>query len=259
MRRINTKHMKNIILVCLSLIIFSCKEKSETPITVINSLQTQVLVVNYELQEMSLEAHAQLGSDVVGNFAPGQIKGLIGKTFIGNPEVGVFGGVYYFTDQASVEAYLNSELWQGIVAHPNLVNFKTDTYSVASISDMSNGIADKRKMANEEAPNSAKQLLVVNYELQEMSLEAHAQLGSDVVGNFAPGKIKGLIGKTFIGNPEMGVFGGVYYFTDQASVEAYLNSELWKGIVTHPNLVNFKTDKYMIAPISIISNGVPTR
>ncbi len=150
-----------------------------------------------------------------------------------------------------------SELWEGIVAHPNLINFKTTTFSVASISDTSNGIAEKRKMATEEGDDIAKHLLVVNYELQEMSLIEHAQLGSDVVANFAPGKIKGLVGKTFIGNIEKGVFGGIYYFTDQDSLEAYLNSELWKGIVAHPNLVSFKTEIYMIAPISTISNGIP--
>ena len=249
--------MKNSILCCLLLLAFSCKEKSKTATTDVKSPETQVLVVNYELQDMSLEEHAQLGNDVVGNFAPGKITGLIGKTFIGDLEKGVFGGLYYFTDQVNLDAYLDSELWKGIVAHPNLVNFKTTTYSVASISDTSNGVADKRKMATEEGDNTAKQLLVVNYELQEMSLEAHAQLGSDVVGNFGPGKITGLIGKTFIGNLEKGVFGGVYYFTDQVSVAAYLNSELWKGIVAHPNLVNFKTTIYMIAPMSTISNGVP--
>ena len=100
-------------------------------------------------------------------------------------------------------------------------------------------------------------VLVVNYELSEMTLEDHAKLGSDVVENFAPGKIDGLIGKTFIGNVDKGVFGGVYYFTSSASLGTYLESELWKGIVAHPNLVNFKTDAYGVAPLSVISNGVP--
>ena len=158
----------------------------------------------------------------------------------------------------SVDAYLNSNLWKGIVAHPNLVNFKTEIYSVAPISKVSNGYADKRKTSKEVGDSSAKNVLVVNYELSEMSLEAHAQLGSNVVGNFAPGKINGLIGKTFIGNIDKGVFGGVYYFTDQASVDAYLESDLWKGIVAHPNLINFKKDNYNIASISTISNGLPS-
>jgi len=249
--------MRTTILSALLLILFGCTEKTESPTADTNDAQPQVLVVNYELEDMSLEAHAQLGSDVVANFAPGQIGGLVGKTFIGNLDNGVFGGVYYFTDQASVEAYLDSELWKGIVAHPNLVNFTAEAYAVASISSVSNGIADSRKMATDTSDGAASQLLVVNYELEDMSLEAHAQLGSDVVANFAPGQIGGLVGKTFIGNLDNGVFGGVYYFTDQASVEAYLDSELWKGIVAHPNLVNFTAEPYMIAPISKTSNGIP--
>jgi len=138
------------------------------------------------------------------------------------------------------------------------VNFETESYSVAAISAVSNGFADKRKVINSVEKNTAHQLFIVNYGLSEMSLAEHAQLGVDVVGNFAPGKIKGLIGKTFIGNLEKKVFGGVYYFTDKASVEAYLASDLWKGIVSHPNLVNFKNERYTIAPISSISNGLPS-
>jgi len=99
-------------------------------------------------------------------------------------------------------------------------------------------------------------VLVVNYELQDMSLEDHAKLGSEVAPNFKPENVDGLIGKTFIGNVEAGVFGGVYYFSSPESVDSYLESELWKGVVAHPNLVNFTTDVYGVAPITI-SNGIP--
>ena len=251
--------MKNLIYVLSIFFLVGCNqtvkkapEKSEE-----KAQDMSVLVVNYELNEMTLEDHAKLGSDVVGNFAPGKIDGLIGKTFIGNVDRGVFGGVYYFTSSASLDTYLESELWKGIVAHPNLVNFTTDTYGVAPLSETSNGIASKRKMTQSEDEAMGTSVLVVNYELNEMTLEDHAKLGSDVVGNFAPGKIDGLIGKTFIGNVDRGVFGGVYYFTSSASLDTYLESELWKGIVAHPNLVNFTTDTYGVAPLSVISNGVP--
>ena len=106
-----------------------------------------------------------------------------------------------------------------------------------------------------EKENTA--LLIVNYELKDMTLKEHAALGLEVVSNFSPGKIDGLIGKTFIGNVDNGIFGGVYYFKSQEELNNYLNSELWKGIVTHPNLVNFKKDTYQVASISLISNGVP--
>ena len=100
-------------------------------------------------------------------------------------------------------------------------------------------------------------VLIVNYELENMTLEAHAELGAQVVSNFSPGKVNGLIGKTFIGNVDDGIFGGVYYFKNQVDLNSYLSSELWKGIATHPNLVNFKTGNYGVASISLISNGVP--
>ena len=100
-------------------------------------------------------------------------------------------------------------------------------------------------------------LLVVNYELQDMTLEEHSELGSGVVSNFSSWKINGLIGKTFIDNIDDGIFGGIYYFKNQVDLNSYLSSELWKGIDTHPNLANFKTDTYGVASISLISNGVP--
>ena len=161
---------------------------------------------------------------------------------------------YYFKNQKALDTYVNSELWNGIVTHPNLINFKTDSYGIASISDLSNGNAAIRNTEKIKAPEGMS-VLVVNYELEDMTLEAHAELGSEVVSNFSPGKIDGLIGKTFIGNVENGVFGGVYYFKNQDDLNNYLNSDLWKGIVTHPNLVNFKTDIYEVASIFLFQTG----
>ena len=258
--------MKNILFLAVLFLTISCNNKTkkvdEAPVkkvdeAVVIKENTALLIVNYELKDMSLEAHSELGSEVVSNFSPGKIDGLIGKTFIGNVDNGVFGGVYYFKNQKALDTYLNSELWKGIATHPNLINFKTDTYGIASISDLSNGNAAIRKTEKTKAPEGMS-VLVVNYELEDMTLEAHAELGSEVVSNFSPGKIDGLIGKTFIGNVDNGVFGGVYYFKNQDDLNNYLNSDLWKGIAAHPNLVNFKTDIYEVASISLVSNGVPT-
>jgi hypothetical protein len=75
--------------------------------------------------------------------------------------------------------------------------------------------------------------------------------------NFTSEKIEGFIGKSFIGNTDTGVFGGVYHFKSKEAVDTYLNSEFWEGIENHPNLVNFTKEIYGIAPISTISNGIP--
>ena len=258
--------MKNILFLTVLFLTISCNNKTkkveEAPVKKVEEPavikeNTALLIVNYELKNMTLEAHSELGSEVVSNFSPGKIDGLIGKTFIGNVDNGVFGGVYYFKNQKTLDAYLNSSLWNGIATHPSLINFKTDAYGIAPISDLSNGNASIRKTEKTKVPEGMS-VLVVNYELKDMTLKEHAALGLEVVSNFSPGKIDGLIGKTFIGNVDNGVFGGVYYFKNQNDLNNYLNSDLWKGIVTHPNLVNFKTDTYEVASISLASNGVPT-
>jgi hypothetical protein len=257
--------MKNILFLSLLFLTFSCNNTTEKPKeTKVEKVDEQtvikennvLLVVNYELQDMTLEEHSELGSDVVSNFSSGKINGLIGKTFIGNVDNGIFGGIYYFENKKDLDNYLNSELWKSIATHPNLINFKTDAYGIASISDLSNGNAAIRNSEKSKFPDGMS-VLIVNYELENMTLEAHAELGAKVVSNFSPGKINGLIGKTFIGNVDDGIFGGVYYFKNQVDLNSYLSSELWKGIATHPNLVNFKTDTYGVASISLISNGVP--
>jgi phenolic acid decarboxylase len=257
--------MKNFLFLTVLFLTISCNHKTKkaedsavkkVEKSAVEKENTALLIVNYELKDMTLKEHAALGLEVVSNFSPGKIDGLIGKTFIGNVDNGVFGGVYFFKNQKALDAYVNSELWKGIATHPNLINFKTDAYGIASISDLSNGNASIRKTEKTEVPEGMS-VLVVNYELKGMTLKEHTALGLEIVSEFSPGKIDGLIGKTFIGNVDNGIFGGVYFFKNQEDLNNYLNSELWKGIVAHPNLVNFKKDTYQVASISLASNGVP--
>ena len=249
--------MKKFLLVLLAVFTFSCNQTEKQKTEESHSHDgMMVLVVNYELEDMNLEDHAKLGSEVAPNFKPENIDGLIGKTFIGDVDAEVFGGVYYFSSPESVDSYLDSELWKGVVAHPNLVNFTTEIYGVAPISEVSNGLACCRKTSDNPSDAEGMMVLVVNYELEDMNLEDHAKLGSEVAPNFKPENIDGLIGKTFIGDVDAEVFGGVYYFSSPESVDSYLDSELWKGVVAHPNLVNFTTDVYGVAPLTV-SNGIP--
>ena len=43
-----------------------------------------VLIVNYQLENMTLEEHAELGSAVAPSFTSENVPGLLGKSFIGN-------------------------------------------------------------------------------------------------------------------------------------------------------------------------------
>ena len=117
--------MKKILILACIFSLYSCKNSTTNDKTSIYSDET-VLIVNYQIENMSMDEHAKLGSAVAPNFTSENVPGLLGKSFIGDAERGVFGGVYYFSDSESVDIYLESDLWKGVVAHPNLVNFKTD-------------------------------------------------------------------------------------------------------------------------------------
>ena len=178
--------MKNILFLTVLFLTFSCNNTIEKPKETkvvkvdeqtVTKKNTALLVVNYELKDMTLEEHSELGSEIVSNFSTGKINGLIGKTFIGNVDNGIFGGVYYFENKEDLDIYLNSELWKSIATHPNLINFKTDAYGIASISDLSNGNAAIRNSEKSEFPDGMS-VLIVNYELENMTLDAHAELGA---------------------------------------------------------------------------------
>ena len=72
---------------------------------------------------------------------------------------------------------------------------------------------------------------IVRHNPENMTLEEHAELGTAVAPSFTSENVPGLLGKSFIGNLESEIFGGIYYFSDKNDVDVYLGSELWKGVV----------------------------
>ncbi len=234
------------------------KEASNDAATKNGDLTPHILIVNYKLKDMTIEEHSELGANVAPNFIPKKIDGLIGKSFIGNTETGIYGGTYQFTSKESAEKYISSEFWLGIEAHPNLVDFTKEIYSVPAFSSKSNGIWTQRKTSSKPEDAFGMHVLIVRYNLEGMTLEEHNELGVNVASNFTPEKIDGFIGKSFVGNVDTGVFGGVYHFKSKEAIDNYLSSDFWQGIENHPNLVNFTKEIYGVAPISTISNGIPT-
>ncbi len=221
--------MKKLFLFSIVFIVISCKNSDTKQYESIYNDET-VLVVNYELENMTLEEHAELGAAVAPNFTSENVPGLLGKSFIGDVDRGIFGGVYYFSNPESVSNYLDSELWKGVVAHPNLVNFKTDVFNTFKGTELANGSHGERKTSSDSSDTENLHILVVNYTNevnptdQEMSKQVmeYAPVFSDV--NFP-----GMIGKTMINSTDGNVYGGVYYFTSRSAIDDYLASDLWVG------------------------------
>ena len=249
--------MKKLLIIASVLFIISCKNSEPKQSESIYNDET-VLVVNYQLENMTLDQHAELGLAVAPNFTSENVPGLIGKSFIGDVEQGVFGGVYYFSSLESVNTYLESELWKGVVAHPNLVNFKTDIFRTFKGTELANGSHSMRKKSSESSDAENLQILVVNYtnEVNPSDEEMSKQV-MEYAPVFSNENFPGMIGKTMINSLDGDIYGGVYYFTNRSAIDDYFSSDLWVGFDGDKNTNVYKKDIYGVAPISSISNGLP--
>ena len=249
--------MKKLLIIASVLFIISCKNSEPKQSESIYNDET-VLVVNYQLENMTLDQHAELGSAVAPNFTSENVPGLIGKSFIGDVERGAFGGVYYFSSLESVNTYLESELWKGVVAHPNLVNFKTDIFRTFKGTELANGSHSMRKKSSESSDAENLQILVVNYtnEVNPSDEEMSKQV-MEYAPVFSNENFPGMIGKTMINSLDGDIYGGVYYFTNRSAIDDYFSSDLWVGFDGDKNTNVYKKDIYGVAPISSISNGLP--
>lgn len=249
--------MKKLLIIASVLFIISCKNSDPKQSESIYNDET-VLVVNYQLENMTLDQHAELGSAVAPNFTSENVPGLIGKSFIGDVERGVFGGVYYFSSLESVNTYLESELWKGVVAHPNLVNFKTDIFRTFKGTELANGSHSMRKKSSESSDAENLQILVVNYTNKvNPSDEEMSKQVMEYAPVFSNENFPGMIGKTMINSLDGDIYGGVYYFTNRSAIDDYFSSDLWVGFDGEKNTNVYKKDIYGVAPISSISNGLP--
>jgi hypothetical protein len=249
--------MKKLLIIASVLFIISCKNSEPKQSESIYNDET-VLVVNYQLENMTLDQHAELGLAVAPNFTSKNVPGLIGKSFIGDVERGVFGGVYYFSSLESVNTYLESELWKGVVAHPNLVNFKTDIFKTFKGTELANGSHSMRKKSSESSDAENLQILVVNYTNKvNPSDEDMSKQVMEYAPVFSNENFPGMIGKTMINSLDGDIYGGVYYFTNRSAIDDYFSSDLWVGFDGDKNTNVYKKDIYGVAPISSISNGLP--
>ena len=249
--------MKKILIFTICLGLFSCKSNESTKTESIYADEV-VLVVNYELENMTLEEHASLGEAVAPNFNSEDIPGFIGKSFVGAEDKDVFGGVYYFSGEESVANFLESDLWKGVVAHPNLVNFSTNIYNAFDGTEQANGLHASRKKSNNAEDAEGLHILVVNYNYVEPPTDE--KMSSDVkqyAPVFSNENFAGMIGKTMINNRDKKIYGGVYYFTSRDAIDSYFESELWTGFEGDQNTDVYMKDIYAVASISAISNGVP--
>ncbi|MGE0601151.1 MAG: YdhR family protein [Dehalococcoidia bacterium] len=87
-----------------------------------------ILIANFNYEGMSEAEAIASSTELAPHFA--NIPGCLEKTWLIDPEVRSAGGVYKFTDRASLDAYLASDLWNAVKSNPHFANLTTRVYGV---------------------------------------------------------------------------------------------------------------------------------
>lgn len=87
-----------------------------------------VQVINFNLSGMSEIEYTQTCDSLAGSFA--EVPGLITKYWLSDSENNTFGGVYLWEDRSSLERFTQSELYNSVATHPNLVNISSKIFDI---------------------------------------------------------------------------------------------------------------------------------
>ncbi|MDP8904450.1 MAG: YdhR family protein [Chloroflexota bacterium] len=87
-----------------------------------------VLVVTFHLDGITEADYVRACEALAPAFA--EVPGLISKTFLANRETNTYGGVYFWSDGESLEAFKRSDLANSIATHPALAGFAMQQFDV---------------------------------------------------------------------------------------------------------------------------------
>ena len=75
-------------------------------------------------------------------------------------------------------------------------------------------------------------ILIINFNLNNLTHDEYQSICNDVANDFA--SIPGLISKKWLANKELNTYGGIYLWKNKASMDDYINSELYKSLKDNP-------------------------
>ena len=85
---------------------------------------------------------------------------------------------------------------------------------------------------------------VVTFHLSGLSKQEYEELCDQLAPAFSA--MPGLITKVWLADDESNTYGGVYLWRDRASYDAYLESDIFKGVGSHPSFSNVESAVYGI-------------
>lgn len=87
-------------------------------------------------------------------------------------------------------------------------------------------------------------ILVVNFGLKGLSEEDYLGHIEPIAPAFAG--LPGLVSKTWLANSETNTYGGVYVWRDREAMEAYKETDIYKGMSTNPHFENVKAYDFAV-------------
>jgi quinol monooxygenase YgiN len=87
-----------------------------------------IQIINFQLDGMTEAEDSDLCDSLAPTFAT--LPGLISKVWLRDAESNTYGGVYTWESREAMERYLNSELFNAVATHPNVVNASSRTFDV---------------------------------------------------------------------------------------------------------------------------------
>ena len=88
-----------------------------------------IQVVNFNLEGIGHDDYLVAATEVAPAF--NEVNGLQSKVWLSDKENNVYGGVYTWDNQESMETYLNSQFYDEVLgSHPNFVNVTYQAYEV---------------------------------------------------------------------------------------------------------------------------------
>jgi hypothetical protein len=97
-------------------------------------------------------------------------------------------------------------------------------------------------------------ILILNFNLGGMTEEDYLGLVEPIAPAFAG--LPGLISKTWIANAETNTYGGVYIWSDRGAMEAYKQTDIYKGMQANPHFENVTiTDFAVVESATRVTRG----
>ena len=87
-------------------------------------------------------------------------------------------------------------------------------------------------------------ILIINFGLEGISEENYLGLAETIAPAFSD--LPGLVSKTWLADSETNTYGGVYVWRDREAMEAYKQTDIFKGIGNNPYFANIAVKDFAV-------------